>query len=80
MPDQKTTTVQAGQDNTTLVQVATKKSPLLSMTLWFNLLIGVGEAAQAISGAHILPPNTAIVVALIGNFLLRLKTSQPVSF
>ena len=53
---------------------------LSSRTILFNLASLALWAAQAVLQANILTPEHQVLVNIVGNGLLRLLTSTPVSF
>lgn len=55
------------------------KGILTSWTVWFNLLLGGVEIAQAHDLFKLIPEPWGPVVMLVGNILLRYRTAQPVS-
>lgn len=55
------------------------KSILASWTFWFNILAAVYEVAANFGLIANLPPEAKTIVLLVGNLLLRLKTTQPVT-
>lgn len=55
------------------------KSLLQSKTFWFNVASGAVSVASGQMGFTV-PPKVAVPVLAIGNILLRLLSSQPVTF
>lgn len=56
----------------------TSKPFYQSWTLWFNVGMAVYEVFKDFGVFEGLPPEVSAVVLLIGNILLRLKTTQAV--
>lgn len=50
-----------------------------SWTVWFNVLAGVYASLEAAGVIAALPAHVQAIIVIVGNLLLRLKTSQPVS-
>ena len=51
-----------------------------SKTFWFNILSGVLEVGQVVSGLNIIPPGTIAVAAALINIVLRRITNTPTTF
>ena len=51
------------------------KGALKSKTVWFNIITGAMELANAFGG--FLPPGVAMTVNVVGNVMLRFVTSEP---
>ncbi len=49
-----------------------------SKTIWFNVITGVVEIAQSLSGTGLVPPGILTVIVNMGNVLLRLITKSPI--
>ncbi len=61
-----------------LIEDGNTKSLWKSKTFWFNLLTGLAELAQVLSGTNLVPPGVLTVAAAVINIGLRLVTDKPI--
>ena len=55
------------------------KHPLLSKTLWWNVLTVVAQSLDVITGAGIIPQPYGMIVTGLVNLVLRGTTTQPLA-
>lgn len=50
-----------------------------SWTVWWNVVTSVVGLAQAVAGTGVLPVEATLAINVVGNLLLRLKTTEPLA-
>ncbi len=50
-----------------------------SATFWFNIAAGVYEVLANFGGFDNVPPEYRAAILVVGNLLLRVKTTKPIS-
>lgn len=55
------------------------KSPVVSKTLWWNVIATVAQAADVLSGAGIIPQPWGMAATGVINIVLRVLTKEPLA-